>query len=74
VSAAFALSLRARPPDSLLSRPLLRSLSLRPGNSLAAPKAALSMGFSSLGFPPGCHPSYGVSAYFPCGSISHRAC
>ena len=46
--AAFALSLRARPPGLLLSRPRVRLLPLRPGNSLAAPNAALSMGFSSL--------------------------
>ena len=50
---------------------VVRSLSLRPGDSLTTPKAALSMGFSSLGFPPGCHPSYGASGSCPGGSVSH---
>jgi len=34
----------------------VRLLTSRPGNSLAAPKAASSIGFSSPGFPPCCHP------------------
>src|SRR5260370_23885122 len=43
--AAFAPKQRARPPDSIFSRPPLGSLALRPGDSLAIPKMALSVGF-----------------------------
>src|SRR5512135_1762726 len=65
--AAFALRLRARPPGLSLSGPPLRSLSLRPGDSPAIPRMTVSMGFRSFGFPPACHPSYGVSALPPAG-------
>ena len=42
------------------TRQPLRSLALRPGDSLAIHKMTLSIGFSSVGFPPGCYPSYGL--------------
>ena len=42
---AFAPKQRARPPDSIFSRPPLGSLSLRPGDLLAIPRMALSVGF-----------------------------
>jgi hypothetical protein len=50
-----------------LSGPPLRSLALRPGDSPTIPKMAVSMGFRPVGFPPACHPSYGVSALPPAG-------
>src|SRR5260370_38344621 len=43
--AAFAPKQRARPPDSIFSRPPLGSLALRPGDLLAIPNMALSVGF-----------------------------
>ena len=43
--AAFARPQRARPSDYILSRPLLGSLALRPGDSLTIPRMALSIGF-----------------------------
>src|ERR1700736_4629096 len=44
--AAFAPKQGARPPDLyFVSRPLLGSLSLRPGALLTIPKMALSVGF-----------------------------
>ncbi len=46
--AAFALTVWARLPRPVFSRPLVRSLALRPGDSLTAPRAASSMGFRSL--------------------------
>ncbi len=46
--AVFALRLQARPPGLPLSGPPMRSLSLRPGNSLTSLKEALSMGFRHL--------------------------
>ena len=45
-------SLRARPPGLALSRPPLRSLALRPGDSPPSLRMALSIGFRILGFPP----------------------
>ncbi len=48
IHAVFALRLRARPPGLSLSGPPIRSLSLRPGNSLTSLKEALSMGFKHL--------------------------
>src|SRR5262249_43826066 len=54
-----------------LSGPPLRSLALRPGDSLTIPRMAWSMGFRTFGFPPACHPSYGASGYFPGGTDSH---
>lgn len=50
-----------------LSGPPLRSLALRPGDSPTIPRMAVSMGFRTFGFPPACHPSYGVSALPPAG-------
>src|SRR5205085_6261908 len=50
-----------------LSGPPLRSLALRPGDSPTIPRMAVSMGFRTVGFPPTCHPSYGVSALPPAG-------
>jgi hypothetical protein len=69
--AAFALRLRARPPGFRTSGPPLRSLSLRPGDSLTLPRRAWSMGFRPVGFPPACHPSYGASGCCPGGTDSH---
>ena len=42
--AAFALRRRARPPGRYFSGPPLRSLALRPGDSLTIPRMAWSMG------------------------------
>src|SRR6516162_11656994 len=50
-----------------LSGPPLRSLALRPGDSPAIPRMAVSMGFRPVGFPPACHPGYGASALPPAG-------
>jgi hypothetical protein len=36
----------------------MRSLPLRPGDSLTTPRVALSMGSRSVGLPSSCHPSY----------------
>jgi len=42
-----------------------------PARWLAPPlSGGLSMGFSSFGFPPGCHPSYRASGSCPGGTIS----
>jgi hypothetical protein len=49
----------------------VRSLSLRPGGLLTPQEVALSMGFSSFGFPPGCHPATGFLALPPGGTVSH---
>ena len=46
----------------------LRSLTLRPGDSLTILPMAWSMGF---GFPLHCHPSYGASGSCPGGTVSH---
>ena len=53
-----------------LTRLLLRSLTLRPGDSLTTPRVALSMGFRSFDLSPDCHPSYGASGSFPGGTDS----
>jgi hypothetical protein len=45
VHVAFALSVQARPLEFRVSRPPMRSLSLRPDDSLTIPKMALSIGF-----------------------------
>ena len=42
-----------------LSGPPVRSLSLRPGDSLTSPKDCFVDGLQMFGFPPICHPSYG---------------
>jgi hypothetical protein len=73
--AAFAQTLKARPPEILPFEVTLRSLALRPGNSLAIPRTALSMGFNRFGFPCGCHPSYGNLVPFPAGlAPAEHAC
>jgi hypothetical protein len=46
----------------------VRSLSLRPGDSLTTPWVAWSMGFSSFSFLPELHPSYGASGFYPGGT------
>jgi hypothetical protein len=56
--AAFAAMRTARPPDLTISRLPMRSLPLRPGDSLTTPRVALSMGSRSVGLPSSCHPSY----------------
>src|SRR5262249_59334476 len=50
-----------------LSGPPVRSLSLRPGDSLTIPRMASSMGFRTFGFPPACHSSDGALALTPVG-------
>jgi hypothetical protein len=50
---------------------VVRSLALRPGDSLTTPRVASSTGFSSFGFPPGCRPSYGAPGSCLGGSVSH---
>ena len=50
----------------------MRSLPLRPGDSLTIPWMALSVGFKSFGFPPACYPSYAVSGFFHGGTGSRR--
>ena len=73
--AAFASTLRARPPEILPFEVTLRSLALRPGSSLTIPRTALSMGFNRFGFPHGCHPSYGNLVPFPAGlAPAEHAC
>ena len=73
--AAFAQTLKARPPGIPLFEVTLRSLALRPGSSLTIPRTALSMGFNRFGFPYGCHPSYGNLVPFPAGlAPAEHAC
>ena len=48
-----------------LSGPPVRSLSLRPGDSLTSPEDCFVDGLQMLGFPPICHPSYGASDSYP---------
>ncbi len=73
--AAFAQTLKARPPGIPLFEVTLRSLALRPGSSLTIPRTALSMGFNRFGFPYGCHPSYGSLVPFPAGlAPAEHAC
>ena len=73
--AAFAQTLKARPPEFPPFEVTLRSLALRPGSSLAIPRTALSMGFNRFGFPYGCHPSYGSLVPFPAGlTPAEHAC
>src|SRR5450432_1402368 len=56
--AAFALSTGARPLRQRVSGSPVRSLSLRPNDSLTIPRMALSIDFrGSVSFPPG-YPSY----------------
>ena len=73
--AAFAQTLKARPPEIPPFEVTLRSLALRPGSSLTIPRTALSMGFNRFGFPYGCHPSYGNLVPFPAGlAPAEHAC
>ena len=46
------------------------SLALRPGDSLAIPKMALSVGFRSFGLPPVCDSSYRAPDFCPGGTNS----
>ncbi len=73
-SASVRQSLLPSPPTVGLgprhwrfSRHHRRSLALRPGHSLAIPWMTWSIGFSSVGFPSGCYPSYGALALTPVG-------
>ena len=73
-SASVRQSLLPSPPTVGLgprhlrfSRHPRRSLALRPGHSLAIPWMTWSIGFSSVGFPSGCYPSYGALALTPVG-------
>ena len=73
--AAFAPTLKARPPEISPFEVTLRSLALRPGSSLTIPRTALSMGFNRFRFPYGCHPSYGNLVPFPAGlAPAEHAC
>ena len=53
-----------------LSRPSVRSLSLRPGDSLTSPKDCFVDGLQIIGLPHTCHPSYRASDYYPRGTDS----
>jgi hypothetical protein len=48
-----------------LSGPPVRSLSLRPGDSLTSPKDCFVDGLQVIGFPYTCHPSYRASDSYP---------
>ncbi len=65
--AAFAITQKARPPDLVHFGATLRSLSLRPGDSLTAPESGFVDELQVLGFPHTCHPSYGGLALTPAG-------
>jgi hypothetical protein len=65
--AAFAKTRKARPPDLVHFGATLRSLSLRPGDSLTAPESGFVDELQVLGFPHTCHPSYGGLALTPAG-------
>ncbi len=69
VHAAFANSQKARPPGLVHFGTTLRSLALRPGDSLTAPKSGFVDELQVLGFPHTCHPSYGGLASTPAGLI-----
>src|ERR1700730_2445245 len=62
--AAFAPDQRARPPELILSRPPLGSLALRPGDSLAIPRMAWSVGFIRFVSSMDATPSYEGSCLF----------
>jgi hypothetical protein len=63
--AAFASQLQARPPGLLTFGATSRSLALRPERLAPTPRVGSSRGFSAVGFPPGCPPSYGASDSYP---------
>jgi len=65
--AAFAKTQKARPPDLVHFGATLRSLALRPGDSLTAPENGFVNELQVLGFPHTCHPSYGGLAPTPAG-------
>ena len=65
--AAFAETRKARPPDLVPFEATLRSLALRPGDSLTAPESGFVDELQVLGFPHTCHPSYGGLASTPAG-------
>src|SRR5262245_57636726 len=62
--AAFAHFVRARPPGTLVSRPNLHSLSLRPDDSLTILKDGFVDRLQRFGFSPPCYPSYKASDYY----------
>jgi hypothetical protein len=74
----FSLSMLPSPPNCRLgfqsfisiTRPPVRSLTLRPGNLLITPKMTLSMGFRRFGYPPLCHSSYRASGFYPDRTVS----
>ena len=57
-----------------LSGPPMRSLSLRPGDSLTSLKDCFVDGLQILGFPPICHPSYRIPDSYPGRTNSCRTC
>ena len=57
-----------------LSGPPIRSLSLRPGDSLTSLKDCFVDGLQILGFPPICHPSYRVPDSYPGRTNSCQTC
>jgi hypothetical protein len=66
--AAFAPKEGARLPDlSFVSRPLVDSLSLRPGDSLTIPKMALSVGFIRFVFSTDTTQAKGLLTFAPVG-------
>src|SRR5258708_23482814 len=66
--AAFAPKEGARPPDLyFVSRPLLGSLSLRPGDLLTIPKMALSVGFIRFVFSTDTTQAKGLLTFAPVG-------
>lgn len=68
--AAFAITQMARPPEIVLFEATLRSLALRPGDSLTVPKNGFVDGLQVFGLPSTCHPSYGGLAPTPAGLYS----
>jgi hypothetical protein len=57
--------LRARPPGLLTFGATSRSLALRPERLAPTPRVGSSRGFSAVGCPPACPPSYGASDSYP---------
>jgi len=53
-----------------LSGPPVRSLSLRPGDSLTSPMGCFVDGLQIIGLPHTCHPSYRASDFYPRGTDS----
>ena len=66
---AFVLIRKPRPPDLVHFEATLRSLALRPGDSLTAPESGFVDELQELGFPHTCHPSYGGLALTPAGFV-----